>query len=330
MPGKQNSVSDYTIITHTDIDGVGAAALYIYLRGTKPKEILFYEPYELDKLAKKITKLNTYYIAIMDIGMNNIVFPKVYEALKNVIEKGATIEWYDHHVWNREWINKFNSINVRIYIDRSTCATGVVAKNAPRNKRDVDEDFVNELVKGVCAGDLWKFDHWRGPWYLRLVRRRDDPKWRLKVLYTLSTGKLWTNEFTENIVEKLDRELRAYNNLLDSFTILSISGYKIVLAPAHPSIDTSFIAALALSRTNSDIAVVVADNGKLSFRSRNVDVRELAVALGGGGHPRASGAKIKIPFKVRTLSLWRKEYLLHYVAKQIEKTIYELGGLKQL
>ena len=311
----------YHIVTHTDIDGIGSASLYIYLQGERPEKIYFTEPYLMDRTIKSLIDIKTNKIVFMDLGMNNRFYPLIRGCLKEIINKGVDVEWYDHHVWEKEWINGMKAIGVRLYIDRSTCATGVIAKYAPRRRNNVKQDFIDELVNGVCAGDLWKFDHWRGPWYLRLVRRREQNSWRLHVIDTLSQGILWKDEFTENIVAKLDKELKVYNDVIHSLYIKKLNGLKIVYLPYHDLVDTSFIASLALGRTNADIAIIVSRDGKLSFRSTRYNVRELAVKLGGGGHIKASGAKIKIPFKIKIMSLWRIEYLLHYVHTLIEKII---------
>ncbi len=313
----------YYIVTHTDMDGIGSAALYIYLQGSDPRRIYFTEPYHIDRVVRKIVNIGSGKIAFMDLGMNPQFYPYVKASLEKLIGRGVEIEWYDHHVWNDEWVNGLMGIGVKLYVDRSTCATGVVAKHAPRKRGSIDQYFVEELVSGVCAGDLWRFDHWRGPWYLRLIRRREKDSWRIHVINVLSKGILWNQEFTENILVKLERELRAYNDVLRSLYVREVDGVRIVYIPSHDLVDTSFVAALALGRAYADVAVVVSRDGKLSFRSTGYNVREIAVRLGGGGHPRASGAKVKVPFKIRLLSHWRMEYLLNYVHGVIEKAILQ-------
>ncbi len=328
--GSSGMARGYVLVTHTDIDGVGAAALYIYLYNEKPREIRFYEPYHLDRLANYIRKVRTNKIVITDLGMNKPVYTTILESIKQAVSRGVCIEWYDHHVWDQEWIRGFREAGVKLYIDRSTCATGVVAKHAPSRRREIDKDFVKEVVGGVCAGDLWRFDHWRGPWYLRLVRRREKDSWRLHVIDVLSRGVSWTDEFTENIVSKIEKELMIYNNVLKQVLIDHVDGLRIAYTTYSKIVDTSFIAALLLSRLSSSVAVVASADGKLSFRSIDVDIRELAKALGGGGHPRAAGAKIKIPFRIRLKSLWDHGCLLEYVSSVVRKAVIEINGLKKI
>jgi len=310
----------YMIITHTDMDGVGSASLYIYYMNKDPVRIVFTEPYFIKNTVNMIRDISKDYvekIVFMDLGLNPSTYEYVVEALRILVDKGIHIEWYDHHVWDDLWVKGFREAGIELYLDQTTCATGVVAKYAKPQRRDLDREFIQELVAGVCAGDLWRFDHWRGPWFLRLVRRRESNKWRLHVLKILSKGVIWCKEFTDNILYKLERELEGYNRISDKLILTSINGIGVAIVPAVNVLDSSFVAAYILGRTGADIAVIASKDGKLSFRSRDFNVRELAVRLGGGGHPRAAGAKIEIPFRIRIKMLFNNDAYLDYVKERV-------------
>lgn len=315
----------YAIVTHTDMDGVAAAALYIYYTGRDPEEIVFAEPYNVEKKLGKLLGSSVEKIAVMDIGLNANNVSEVVSIAREFSLRKIVLEWYDHHVWDPEWSRALVDAGVKLFIDRTTCATGVVAKYYTPLRRSVDEFFVRELVAGVCAGDLWRFDHWRGPWYMRLVRRSDPPEWRLHVVEKISKGILWDEEFTENIMEKIDRELLSYNTIRDNVVQGVVDGIKIVVAPRRNSLETSFTASYILGRLGADIACIVSKDGKISLRSRRINVREIAKALGGGGHPRAAGAKIKIPLKTRILSRLIPGTVEKYTLKTITETIRRIG-----
>ncbi len=323
----------YIIVTHTDMDGVAAAALYIYLSREKPVEIIFTEPYtiekSLNKLRETITRNIVEKIVIEDIGINTSTLPLIKEVLGNMIRHGIIVEWYDHHVWESSWIKELKNLGVKLYVDRTTCATGVVAKYV-KPSGPIDDNFVKELVLGVCGGDLWRFDYWRSPWFLRLIRRRDNDNWRLKVIEVLSKGVIWIDEFTENIVSKLEKELKGYNMISGRIVYKDINGTRVAVAPAIECIDSSFIASYIIGRYNADIVGVISPDGKLSLRSRKYNVREIAKALGGGGHKRASGAKIKIPWRVRILRHILNNAIESYTLDTIIKTIQDLSGIDKL
>ncbi len=319
------SGGDYIVVTHTDIDGVGSASLYIYLQETPPKRIVFSEPYTLDKALNKIGIPSVDKIAIMDLGMNPRIMDRIIRYIEKISSSGIAIEWYDHHVWDNEWIETLRKLGVKAFIDRSTCATGVIAKYAPRKRSVIDESFIEEFVAGVCAGDLWRFDHWRGPWYLRLVRRRDSHRWRLHVIEVLSRGVLWSDEFTDVIVRRLEKELLEFKRLSNSYIIREINGVRVTIAPSSDSVDNSFVAAYIMGRTDADIAAIISRDGKLSLRSRRINVREIAKRLGGGGHVRAAGAKLKLPLITRLKALFNQYSVLEYASKKIYESLLEIG-----
>lgn len=319
---------DYIIITHTDMDGVGSAALYIYLRNQAPKKIYFTEPYLLYKTLKIIVKTNPAVknIAIMDLGMNKNTMDKVIEYLSIIRSKNIEIEWFDHHVWNEEWIGKMKELGIKMYLDRTTCGAGVVARYAERRRSSIDEEFITELVNGVCAGDLWRFNHWRGPWYIRLVRRHDDSKWRLRVVEKISKGVLWDDEFTDKVVDRFEKELIGYGIIDDTVITQEANGIRIAVALQNKFVENSFTASYVMGRTNADIVAVVSKDGKVSLRSRKVNIRNLALMFGGGGHPKAAGFKIRIPFTVKLKAfLYNRRAVQEFIMSKLIEKIHDVG-----
>jgi len=172
----------------------------------------------------------------------------------------------------------------------------------------------------VCAGDLWRFDHWRGGYYLRLVRRKDTNTWRKQVVKTIADGKAWTQEFEEKILENLEQELKLLSSSID-IVEKPLNDIKIVVAESSEDVENSFLAAYLIGRYNADIAVLASIDGKLSFRSRSVNVREIALKMGGGGHMYAAGAKIEIPLVTRLLGRISRKAVLGYIINQIIEVV---------
>lgn len=75
-----------------------------------------------------------------------------------------------------------------------------------------------------------------------------------------------------------------------------------------------------MGRYNSDIAVIIRGNGAISLRSRSVNVQRVASMLGGGGHPRASGAKINLPLWIKLVSRLYPKIVSWHVARVVYKT----------
>ncbi|MGB9827769.1 MAG: DHH family phosphoesterase [Thermosphaera sp.] len=317
------------LITHTDMDGAASAGLYLYSTGISEYKVLYTEPYMMNEALKRVVADPPKKIAVFDIGVNPGVFSRVLEIITSLTAKGVEIEWFDHHVWEDEWAESLRQHGVNLFIDRETCGVGVVAKYALSGKHDADLDFLENLVNGVCGGDLWRFDHWLSPFYIRLVRRRDPVSWKNIVVKTISSGIYWDKVFEEKVLEEFETELQELSELSVNmaFEVFEANGFKIGVVQVKEDVENSFLASLALSRAGLDVAVIVSRDGKLSLRSRDVNVRDLAVALNGGGHLRASGAKIQVPFTVKMLTAISRKFLVEYVADLIRENASYLKRL---
>ncbi|MEM4541809.1 MAG: DHHA1 domain-containing protein [Desulfurococcaceae archaeon] len=310
----------YAIVAHTDMDGVASAALYLYLNEVSDFHVFFSEPFLLHKTLSRTTSAYYEKVVIFDLGINPVSYTKVLEYIKLLREYSIPVTWFDHHIWEENWIRDMEKLGVELYIDRSTCTVGVVAKHLKPTRRAVDEHFVENLVRGVCAGDLWRFDHWLGGFYMRVVRRRDKDSWRKTVLKTLASGTLWSEDFNAKVEEHIDNELRCLSSDL-SLIIRNINGVKLAVAESVELLENSFLASYIMGRYDVDIVVLASMDGKLSIRSRNIDVREVAYSLGGGGHMHAAGAKIRIPWWIKLLSRVNRNTLLHYVSRLIAQKL---------
>jgi oligoribonuclease NrnB/cAMP/cGMP phosphodiesterase (DHH superfamily) len=318
------------VITHTDLDGVGSAAVYLRLSGVARDfaSIIFAEPYNLHEvlssLVGNVGDGDT--IVLADLSPNKSNFREILEAVNKLRSSGAAIEWYDHHVWDPDYIDALRKLGVRIYVDRTTCATGVVAKYHP--SKDRADETTSRIVKAVCAADLWIWDDPLAPKLFRVAGNRRDEEWKNRLAWKLSAGILWDNELQAKLEEYVNKELIGASKALESVAKVGRQGKCLVVAALKdegpPS--NSIIGALLLSRFNADIAVVVRRNGAISLRSRAVDVQVVARALGGGGHPRASGAKVRIPLLVKLLSLFSPRVLSRYAARLVRDTALREGA----
>jgi oligoribonuclease NrnB/cAMP/cGMP phosphodiesterase (DHH superfamily) len=318
------------IVTHTDLDGVGSAAAYIRIARLEEDSytIIFAEPYNLDKtleeLVGNLTRGDT--LVIADLGVNRDTYEAILDSLKTIISDGVRVEWYDHHIWPPDEVNNLKSIGVNLFIDRSTCATGVVVRYASKIREVSIDDYLDELEAAVCAADLWKWDHPLAPKLFRVVGERGEEEWKASLARRLAKGPLWDEDLSQKLEEYVNLELRGYDKVLRTIYIADREGCRVAAAfkeNGPPS--NSFIGALLLSRYQSDIAVIVRPNGALSLRSRSVDVQAIARELGGGGHPRAAGAKVSIPRHVRLLGLLSKKMVSRFFARLIARVAVSGG-----
>ncbi len=296
--------SETIIITHVDADGIGSSALVIRSFGKREEyiqniNILYIQPDEvyrtLQRVAKEIiSKSVKNHIYITDLAPNKDRINDIRDILKRLIREGKEVVWMDHHLWDDKWLDDLSSSGAKIIVDTSTCATGVVRKNLLPH-----DPFAIDLEKVICSIDLWKFDDPRASFFTRLVSYKNTNEWRRELI-----NKLITADKVEEVIEwgmkyimdLVDKELYEYNYYLKKYSIKELCGVKFValVKEENSFIGTSQLGHYMLSITNSDVAVIIRRNGSVSFRSREYNVRDLAVELGGGGHRLAAGASIKL------------------------------------
>jgi oligoribonuclease NrnB/cAMP/cGMP phosphodiesterase (DHH superfamily) len=305
------------IVTHTDVDGVAAAALYTYL--TKESAVvIFTEPYSLRKELYKVYRKRPVKVVVLDLSPNSDAIDFIVGVIELLRERGGSTIWLDHHVWEAEWAERLRGAGAELYVDRSTCATGVVAKYIKPSTNSVDWRFVEELVKGVCGADLWKFDHPLSPFFMRLVRRGDEDSWRLYVYNTLAKGIMQVREFEERVAERFAEEVEELSKHMQ-VKVFEVNGIRMAIVEKNEKVENSILAARVMGFTMADIVAVVDRSGKISLRSRGVNVRDLALALGGGGHAQAAGAKIAIPLSVKLAGIFNNKALIEYVEYMLKE-----------
>jgi oligoribonuclease NrnB/cAMP/cGMP phosphodiesterase (DHH superfamily) len=325
------------IITHTDLDGVASAAIYLRLHGGelgKDVSIVFTEPYKLHKTLSN-TSRRLQRIAIMDLGPNADTFGEITDQLKRLISNGVRVEWYDHHRWRNEWVKELSDLGVHVYVDTSTCAAGVVAKYAPDELESQTDDFIEVLVRATCAADLWKWDDPWAPKLYRIVGRHGGPKgdrWKRVLVKGFAEGAIWWPDLDEALQEYLNKELNGFNKALRNTEVVEIHGCKIVFVLKDPGPpNASILGNSLLYRFQGDIAVIVRKKGTgISLRSIKANVQKVAYELGGGGHPRAAGAPLKLSLPKRLLSIFWPKVRLHEAKKQVLSAVERLGGCSAL
>lgn len=312
----------FLIITHRDLDGIAGAALYSYCRKIPDDQlkIVYVEPSQILNIIRKYYKRKRL-LALIDIGLNKEVFNELIDIDLSDID----IKWYDHHIWDEEWVEVLRSKNIELHIDRSTCATGVIAKNVclEQNSR------VSELVDIVCNADMWKFGRYESAFLFRYADLGNEDRWRsivFKVIksYLENTLKDLVQYIEEDVSKYVDEELKVLSSLPDKIIKEGIDGITLCIYVKDSYIpSTSIIGNAMLSFC--DIAVLVHEALKsISFRSWKCNVREVAKSLGGGGHPRAAGAPLNIPLVFRLLKNLGLDIAKKYVVDEILKKMIEL------
>ncbi|MEW9492578.1 MAG: DHHA1 domain-containing protein [Candidatus Aramenus sulfurataquae] len=312
---------DFYAIVHNDFDGTASAAVYSRAVNSLPKKVWFTEPTKLHNLLAKLELRGVSDVMIADLGINASTFPSIVESLKRLVGEGAKVQWFDHHVWKEEWKSKLKEIGVEVYHDTSTCGAGVVHKYMNPN-----DEFSAKLASADCSVDIWLHDDPMGEKLRRVVEGNRDFSWKEKLIQTFYNGVLWNDEFQKILEDKIDEELRGYQRLKKYFKVIEVDGKKVAVAIRWKGApDISYAGQYIMTRTGA--VVFASANGKaISFRSNHYEVRKFATRLGGGGHPLAAGAGLKLPLIYRVLRrLGWVTPALNWVSNVVSNVIKEEG-----
>jgi len=295
-------VVEIAIVTHKDADGVVAGAITVFCLHSINYKVFFIEPSDLPIILKKIIKIKPRKVIITDIGLNKNTFEESLKHLSTMRNQGIDILWFDHHIWDSSWILEISKV-AKLHIDSSTCATGIVYNVLCKGKNDM----LNRIVKATCSADLWLFDDIYAPWIYRYIAYYEN---NLEEAFSKVLNLLKRNEFLNEevlcVIERImDKELELLTKYLSEVKIREVCGYKIAfIIKRHKIPQTSIIANYLNSVTGADIiAIINVDSCSISLRSKKCNVREIAKALGGGGHARAAGAKLNMPLRCLALKL---------------------------
>jgi oligoribonuclease NrnB/cAMP/cGMP phosphodiesterase (DHH superfamily) len=319
----------YSIVTHTDLDGIVGAAIYVLGKGIRKNEYytLFIEPIEIEKICDLINK-NYEAISIIDIGVNVDGFK---ELLKCIEGGNVDIYWYDHHIWDLEWLNVLSRYGVKLYIDpNSRCAADVVAKSM-----NIENRVIKEYVDVTCAVDSWCFYRWEAPYlyrYIDYVKRFYGLERAFIDILDAIERNIEVGEFIKWIdpfVEKyIDEELKIVSDICKDIKRIEVDKKDICVYYRGFSIpNQSIVGNAVLNICNCKIAAIIRhDLTSISFRSRDYNVREIAKKLGGGGHMKAAGAPLKLNRLLKiTLDMLpnklRKAMLYGYIEKLLREAL---------
>jgi len=317
-------MSGTVIVTHTDLDGVASAALilkYLRVRGVDDSNIsiVLTQPHNLHKV---LSKLSCDELFISDLGINHRTYELLLNEVRRLRSEDTKIYWFDHHVWQGSWVNELVNLGVNLYLNPNTCSAGVVVSSL----RLLDSES-QLLANATCSVDLWVFNNYLGNYLSRYVVCKGGNKWRKYLISKLSGFKGGLDsEILKCVEDVVDRDLRTYSEVLKKVLLSVIDGVKVAFVVKEwEESSTSYIAHFIMSRVNADV-VIVCKEGSLSIRSNELNIRELAVRLGGGGHPKAAGAPFKLPLLHKLLlRIGLKKYVLKYCAKVVTEAIRSVG-----
>ncbi len=301
---KEGTPLKVMLFTHNDLDGVGCAIVGKVTFGDSCKvEYCGYN--EIDEKVKNFLLSEDYEnydaVFITDISVNKEVADMIQESFAD------KVQLIDHHA-TAEWLNDYGWASVNVY---EKALPGIVDSREDRMSsgtslffhylfdcgliEDIDHGLV-DLVEQIRRYDTWE---WFNLYNQVLPKQLND--------LLMLVGRY---KFVERFVENPEAILKSSEQLLvdtenkrveryiksrkDKITPIDAHGYHIGVVFAE-QYHSELGNVLATENPEYDfIAMVNFGSNSISFRGikEDVHVGEFAQKMGGGGHPRAAGAKI--------------------------------------
>ncbi|HJJ36624.1 MAG TPA: phosphoesterase [Methanocorpusculum sp.] len=290
-PTVQDKLRDYqgTIVhlTHNDLDAAGSDAI---VRMNYGNEILtfFSSVGKFDWFLGQIGNYNGAHktLIISDLGYQKDIEDKV----RKVRAAGWTIQWYDHHKWTAEEESMIRDMVSTLTVDTSRCATGVLAAALKP-----EQPYAEEVARVVCDYDLWKHEDKRSGMLGIVTSGSANLKFIRDKLYQ---GIIIDDEVTA-IYTRIEAEKNACIRKSIRRASVTTGKYRVAVMPCYGY--PSETAAETRRQLNTDIELLVFDNGKFSLRSVPAISHLIAREFNGGGHPNASGGSFPYACKERFL-----------------------------
>lgn len=296
------------LFTHTDLDGVSCGVVLKYLYLGHDVRILFCNYDDINDEVERFITSKSYKlydsVFITDISVNHQVAKLIDDACKT---SSTMFTLLDHHS-TAEWLNKYSWSKVKTsYTDGTgTCGTSLLYDYLDAMSA-IDDVYLGQFVSHVRLWDTWEWtkdkSKFRMSEYLSLLLKTmckaefiDRIVWTLE--YNCEDGQFLLSEESLNMIHKeIERRNAHVQNALNTAQIIDDYARGVTFACVFSDDYESEIGnQLCIQNPGIMYAVIINLRKKtISFRttsdSFNVAV-ELAIPLGGGGHPKSAGCPI--------------------------------------
>lgn len=284
------------LFTHTDLDGVGCAVLAKLAFGDKTVDIEYCNYDDIDlKVEEYLNSKKRYECHITDISINEELASKINKSKKK-------FQLLDHHP-TAEGLNVFDWCKVQIEdkeTNLKTCGTEMYYNYLIAERHLSKEDTLDKFVKLVRDYDTWRWKSLKEEGtickqindLLYLYGRDKFIEWCISELNDGVFPKLYESD--KLVLDVKQKEIDDYINHKDKQLFVGDFGSKrcgFVFAEKYAS---ELGNKLCEMHSELDFVAIINMDGTISYRTIRDDIdlgKEVAVAFGGGGHPKAAGSR---------------------------------------
>jgi oligoribonuclease NrnB/cAMP/cGMP phosphodiesterase (DHH superfamily) len=315
------------VISHcADIDGVGCPAL-LKMKYEIPRENIFLVDYTKEALMHvqaqiKKRKPKDTNLFISDLSSNDDKVDTFLSIISMIRKGGGKVFWFDHHPWTENAVKRISpKCDTIVCGERDECATEITARQLKLKGKFV-ADFIDichqsdfnlhpkdkkkmSLIKTYAIG-IASYN----------IKGSAAAQNKLKDLAdAISAGRFANNDIVKEAKE-FDRISK--KRIAIMIKDLSLVGGKIAVGFAK-SLQSTNACYWVMKASGRDVGIFInLDANRGNIRSVKANISPLAMALGGGGHPHASGFAFS-PKKYNTATKKGRLLLLDNIDKEASK-----------
>lgn len=285
------------VVTHTDADGLGAAALICDYHGpdVAVAPVDYDGPYGAGRALGDFAEL-----APSDAPLYLCDFNPGPEGPPDELAEaagGRPAVWFDHHQWPAGSAKLASDAGVEVVLDDEECATSLVLDELGEHGTGAEpadfDDYLADLAEVTRDLDLWVLDDERSE-DLSMLARELPPLDYIDAV--LGDGAAAVGEHEELLAEARERfeerEARAVANAHSE----RVSGLDAAVAYCPGGRRNRVGNELVEGEPDHSVAVVLGSTGSASVYSHSDEgpmiCDEVARGQGGGGHPTAAGFRL--------------------------------------
>jgi len=306
-------------ISHrNDFDGVASAALvvrYSSILNNFPSVVSLKDYGDKEKVVEsKFLDLSNCSFFISDLSTNVKDIDEIVSKIRVLKEKQNKVFWIDHHQTTEEIINKLGNVLDGVYIRSGSITATEITYEVLYRQNGIEDEYARRLANLAHQTDMWKFEEKISFDLVELVSYLNYLDYDSSLRPWLTSFVFYLAGKTRNInlEDPLNEE---YRKMLDSFRLkkdealqivenslynFEVNGIKFSVAWSPRILYSSIAADYLMKKYDSDVYIIVKEDGNASVRRKNerIDCSEVAKIFNGGGHVFASGMSIskeKIP-----------------------------------
>ncbi|MFB6112087.1 MAG: DHH family phosphoesterase [Halobacteriaceae archaeon] len=278
------AAADVVVVTDDDADGLGCAAIIREAHGDAG--ILPSGPGDIGDALERVATYGTpELVYVCDICPDTV--DRVGEPLQALLERGATVRWFDHHQWEPAVADELRDWGVELVVGESDeqCTADVALES-------IDHPFparFEELAAVTRDHDLW----------IKKDERSDDlgdfAYWAEDIETYVETvrehGVALPEDVQAFLTERRVEKDELIDRAVDRADIRTVGPWTVGVTYGRCS--QNEVAERLRVEAGADAAVIVKPSGAASIRGSEGFEQSHRVArlVGGGGHPRAAGCK---------------------------------------